>query len=43
LREKDHLEDPGLNGDDIKMTLQEVGLGAWIGLIGLRVWTGGGY
>jgi len=30
--EKDHLEDPGIWGDNIKMDLQEVGCGgmAWI-------------
>jgi hypothetical protein len=28
--------------DNIKMDLQEVGLGAWTGLIGLRIGTGGG-
>jgi hypothetical protein len=29
-------------GDNIKMNLQEVGLGAWTGIIWLRVRTGGG-
>jgi hypothetical protein len=28
--------------DNIKMDLQEVGWGAWTGLIWLRIWTGGG-
>jgi hypothetical protein len=28
--------------DNIKMDLQEVGLGAWTGLIWLRIGTGGG-
>jgi hypothetical protein len=28
--------------DNIKMDLQEVGWGAWIGLIWLRIGTGGG-
>jgi hypothetical protein len=28
--------------DNIKMDLREVGLGMWIGFIGLRIWTGGG-
>jgi hypothetical protein len=41
LREGDHLEDPGVDGDDdIKMDLQEVGWGAWTGLIWLRIGTG---
>ena len=29
--------------DNIKMDLQEVGCGVWIGLIWLRVGTGGGH
>ena len=29
--------------DDIKMDLQEVGCGAWTGLIWLRIGTGGGH
>jgi hypothetical protein len=28
--------------DNIKMDLQEVGCGAWTGLIWCRIWTGGG-
>jgi hypothetical protein len=28
--------------DNIKMDIQEVGWGAWTGLIWLRIWTGGG-
>ena len=32
LWERDHLEDPGLDGDNIKMDLQEMGCGCvdWI-------------
>ena len=34
LRERDHLEDPGIDGDNIKMDLQELGCGGmdWIKL-----------
>jgi hypothetical protein len=28
--------------DNIKIDLQDVGWGAWTGLIWLRIWTGGG-
>jgi hypothetical protein len=43
LREGDHLEGPGVDGRiKIKMDLQEVGWGAWTGLIWLRIGTGGG-
>jgi hypothetical protein len=42
LRERDHLEDPGIDRRiNIKMDLQEVG--AWNGLIWLRIGTGGGH
>jgi hypothetical protein len=37
------LEDPCVNWEDnIKMDLQEVGWGAWTGLIWLGIGTGGG-
>jgi hypothetical protein len=29
--------------DNIKMDIQEVGWGAWTGLIWLGIWTGGGW
>ena len=34
LRERDHLKDPGVEGDNIKMDLQELGCGGmdWIDL-----------
>jgi hypothetical protein len=41
-KEKDHLKDPGLDQDDIKVDLQEVGCGVWKGLIWFRIETGGG-
>jgi len=37
-----HFEDPGVGEDDIKMDLQDVGCGVWIGSIWLRIGTGGG-
>jgi hypothetical protein len=40
--EVDHLEDPRLRWEDnIKIDLQEVGWGAWTGLMWLRIGTGG--
>ena len=43
LRERDHLEDVGLDCRIIlKMNLQEVGLGAWTELMLLRIMTVGG-
>jgi hypothetical protein len=42
LREREHLKDPGLDGDNIKMDLQAVGCGAWTGLMWLKIGTGGG-
>ena len=37
LRERDHLRDPGPRWENnIKMDLQEVGVGVWTGLIWLR-------
>jgi hypothetical protein len=46
LRERDHLEDPGIDGEDnTKMDFQETGCwwggGAWIELIWLRTGTDG--
>ena len=45
VRERDHLEDPGVDGrNNIKMDPQEEGLGggAWTGLIWLGIGTDGG-
>jgi hypothetical protein len=39
LRERDRLEDRGIDADNIKMDLQEVGCGAWTEF---RTRTGGG-
>jgi hypothetical protein len=46
LRERAHLEDPGINGKIIlvlKGNSTKCNGGAWNGLIWLRIGTGGGY
>ena len=43
LRERDHAEDPGVDGgDNIKLDLKAVEWEAWSGLIWLRTDIGGG-
>jgi len=43
LREGNHLEDPGVDGRMIlRWAIQEVGWGAWAGLIWMWIGTGGG-
>ena len=42
LTEADHLEDPDVDGDNIKMDLRGQGWGARTGSVCLRVGTGGG-
>jgi hypothetical protein len=42
LRERDHLEDKRRWEANVEVDLQEVGKGAWTGLIWLRLGTGGG-
>ena len=44
LREKDHLEDPGLDGRIIlRWIFRKFDVGAWTGSMWLRIGTGGGY
>jgi len=43
LRERDHLKYLGIDGDNIKMDLQEVGCGVWTGSSWLRIGKGGGH
>jgi len=43
LRERDHLEDPSVDGDNIKMDIQEVDEGLWTGSSWLRIGRGGGH
>jgi hypothetical protein len=42
LRERDHVEDPGIDGRIILKLISEKWDGAWTGLIWLRIGTGGG-
>jgi hypothetical protein len=42
-KERDYVEDIVIDGEDNnKLDLQEVGWGAWTGLVWLRIETGGG-
>jgi len=44
LRERDHLEDPGIDGRIIlRWIFREWDLGVWTGSIWLRIGTGGGH
>ena len=44
MRERDNLEDPGVDGWKIlRWIFRKWDVGAWIGLIGLRTGIGGGH
>jgi hypothetical protein len=44
MRERDHLEDSGMDGRIIlRWTFRKGDRGAWSGLIWLRIGTGGGF
>jgi hypothetical protein len=43
LRERDHLEDPGVDGWIIRCIFRKWDVEAWTGSIWLRIGTGGGH
>ena len=43
LRERDHLEDPGVDGRTLRWISRKCERVVWTGLIWLRIGTGGGH
>jgi hypothetical protein len=43
LRERDRLEDQGIDGRIFKWIFRKWDVGAWTGSSWLRIWTGGGH
>jgi hypothetical protein len=41
FKERDHLEDPGVDGSIIRWIFRNCDEGSWTGLIWLRIGTGG--
>jgi len=42
MREKEHLEDPGIDGRILRWVFRKWDVGAWTGSSWLRIGTGGG-
>jgi hypothetical protein len=44
LSERDHLEDPGVDGSvALRWIFKKLDVGLWTGWIWLKMWTGGGH
>jgi len=43
VRERDHLENPGVDGIELRSIFRKWDVGAWTGSIWLRIGTSGGH